>query len=89
MYGCYNSQSVLKAGNFIKKSNVMREILQLCMPLGQDDNHLLHVDIFLGGTDKYHYMFELVANMESSRSIPGIIMHYMVGENNYWDGRCQ
>ena len=82
-YGCYDSGTVLRAGDSAKKTTVIREISQLYMPSGQDDDHLSHVDKFLEGKDRYQYLFEHVKSVDGSGNpkllIPEI-MHCMPGK---------
>ena len=82
-YGCYDSPSVLQAGDSAKKSGVSREILRLYMPSGQDGDHLSHVDKLLEGKDKYRYLFEVVesvSNPNNPQLVIPEVMHCMAGK---------
>ena len=84
-YGCYDSPSVLKAGDSAKKSDVMKKIHDLYMPSMGKGDHFSHVEMFLEGKGKYKYLFE---KSDDDTVIIPEIMHCIKGKTISVNEEC-
>ena len=88
-YGCYDSPSVLKAGDSAKKSDIMKKIHDLYMPLMGKGDHFSQVEMFLEGKGKYKYLFEKSDDdTNNSTVIIPEIMHCIKGKTISVNEEC-
>ena len=59
VFGCYDSDSVLKCGKSAKKSTLIVKLHKLYMPSNDhDSDHVSHIELLLEGKGKYKHLFE-------------------------------